>query len=142
MAQVVELIRKNGADRSYSDADLAREAVRFVQEVIEYEYDEDTTYMDEYPRYPVETLYERVGDCEDTSILMAALLKELGFEVGLLSLPGHVAVALKTVDDYNDGPYYTFNGKRYLYIESTGIRDIGEIPERYLDETATFYELP
>lgn len=142
VAKIANMIRDIGAKLSYSDADLAREAVRFVQEVIEYEYDDDTTYIDEYPRYPVETLYERVGDCEDTSILMAALLKELGFEVGLLSLPGHVAVAVKTSDDYHDGPYYTFGGKRYLYIESTGIWDIGKIPDKYLNETAEFYALP
>ncbi len=142
VARVADMIRDIGAQLSYSDADLAREAVRFVQEVIEYEYDKNTTYIDEYPRYPVETLYERVGDCEDTSILLAALLRELGFEVGLLSLPGHAAVALRTTDDYSDGPYYSFNGKRYLYIESTGIRDIGEIPKDYLNEKATLYTLP
>lgn len=44
---------------------------------------------DEYWNYPIETLYRMGGDCEDTSILMAALLEAAGFNSGIALLPGH-----------------------------------------------------
>jgi hypothetical protein len=74
---------------------------------------------------------------------MAALLKEWGYEVGFLHLPGHVAVALRTSDNYSAGPYYEINGHRYLYIESTGSGWlIGEIPEDCQGVQAEFYLIP
>lgn len=143
VAEIVRVFRQVGKDISYSDSDLVRECANFVQETIEYQYDIDSTGVEEYPRYPIETLYERQGDCEDTSILMAALLKELGYEVGFLHIPGHVAVAIRTTDDYNAGMYYEINGHRYLYIESTATGwNIGDIPEEFQDVPATYYRIP
>lgn len=143
ISDIVDVIRDVADDLSYSDAAIAREVAKFVQDTIEYQYDSDTTGEDEYPRYPIETLYERQGDCEDTSILMAALLKELGYEVGFLHIPGHVAVALRTADNYDGGAYYEINGHRYLFIESTGSGwNIGDIPEEFQEAQATFYLIP
>lgn len=143
IAEIVKVIRDIANQYSYSDAAVVREVAKFVQDVIEYQYDSDTIGDDEYPRYPIETLYERQGDCEDTSILMAALLKELGYEVGFLHLPGHLAVALRTADNYSGGAYYEINGHRYLYIESTGSGwNIGDIPEDVQGQQATFYDIP
>lgn len=141
--EIVKVIRDVANNYSYSDAAVVREIAKFVQDVIEYQYDSDTAGEDEYPRYPIETLYERRGDCEDTSILMAALLKELGYEVGFLHLPGHLAVALRTADNYSGGAYYEINGHRYLYIESTGSGwSIGDIPEDVQGQQATFHAIP
>ena len=75
--QVVNAMRDVAEALSYDDSAVAREMAKFVQDCIVYEYDSDTTGQDEFPRYPIETLYERRGDCEDTSILMAALLKAI-----------------------------------------------------------------
>lgn len=143
ISDIVTVIRDVADDLSYSDAAVAREVAKFVQDAIEYQYDSDTTGEDEYPRYPIETLYERQGDCEDTSILMAALLKKLGYEVGFLHIPGHVAVALRTADNYDGGANYEINGHRYLFIESTGSGwNIGDIPEEFQEAQATFYLIP
>lgn len=141
-AQIADCLREIGDSLSYSDAEVAREAVNFVQSVIEYKYDIESTGEEDYPKYPIETIYERQGDCEDSSILLAAILKELGYEVALMHLPQHVAVAVKTTDDYNAGSYYELNGHRYLYIESTANGwNIGDIPEKYREESAKFYFL-
>ena len=140
---VVAALRDVAEDLHYNDAAVAREIAKFVQDCIEYQYDSDTTGEDEYPRYPIETIYERQGDCEDTSILMAALLKEWGYEVGFLHLPGHIAVALRTADNYSSGDYYEINGHRYLYIESTGSGwNIGDIPDDCKGVGAQFYPIP
>lgn len=143
VAEIVKAIRNNVKNNAHSDAATAREIAKFVQDTIEYQYDLDTTGVEEYPRYPIETLYEQQGDCEDTSILMAALLKELGYEVGFLHLPGHLAVVLRTAGDYSGGDYYEIDGRRYLYIESTGSGwNIGDIPENVMGEEAIFYAIP
>lgn len=140
---IVEVLRKVAQDLNYDDAAVAREIAKFVQDCITYAYDDVSTGEVEFPRYPLETLYERQGDCEDTSILMAALLKGWGYEVGFLHLPGHVAVALRTADDYNNSAYYEIDGHRYLYIESTGSGwNIGDIPEDYQTTQAEFYLIP
>lgn len=142
IAEIVRVIKDVANDLDYSDAAVVREVAKFVQDVIEYQYDSDTAGEDEYPRYPIETLYEGQGDCEDTSILMAAMLKELGYEVGFLHVPGHIAVALRTSDDYSGGAYYEINGHRYLFIESTGSGwNIGDIPEEFMEVAATFYPI-
>lgn len=139
-AQIADCLREIGDSLSYSDAEVAREAVNFVQSVIEYRYDIESTGEEDYPKYPIETIYERQGDCEDSSILLAAILKEMGYEVALLHLPQHVAVAVKTTDDYNAGSYYELNGHRYLFIECTAKGwNIGDIPENYREESAEFY---
>lgn len=142
VAEIVRAIRQVSGELNYSDAAVVREVANFVQNVIEYQYDSDSTGEEEYPRYPIETLFERRGDCEDTSILMAALLRELGYEVGFLQIPGHVAVALRTSDEYSDGMYYEINGHRYLYIESTATGwNIGDIPDEFLNTPVTYYAL-
>lgn len=140
---IVAAMRDVANRLSFDDAAVAREIVKFVQDVIVYEYDSVSTGQEEYPRYPIETLYEKQGDCEDTSILMAALLKEWGYEVGLLHLPGHAAVAIRTSDNYNATDYYEINGHRYLFIESTGSGwSIGQIPDDFLETGAELYVVP
>lgn len=139
ISEIVRVLQDVGNSLSYTDMDMIREVVKFVQDIIEYEYDITSTGEIEYPRYPIETLYERRGDCEDTAILMAGLLRELGYEVGFLHLPQHLAVAVRGTDDYTDTAYYEINGRRYVYIESTGSGwNIGDIPEDFQQTEAEF----
>ncbi len=44
----------------------------------------------EWPRYPVETLASGYGDCEDTSILFASVVRTLGYGARLAEIPGHM----------------------------------------------------
>lgn len=143
IAQVIRNMREIANTMSLDDSAVAREIAAFVQQVITYELDSDTTGYKDYPRYPIETLYERQGDCEDTTILMAALLREWGYEVMFLLIPGHAALVIRTTDDYSAGSYYEYNGHRYLYIESTSEGwNIGDIPEEAMNEPAQFYPIP
>ena len=78
----------------------------------------------EYPKYPVETLVDGRGDCEDAAILMAGLLDALGYDTVLLEYSDHMALGIR-MDAFN--PYYakylpryfTHEGKRYYYVEGT-----------------------
>lgn len=96
-----------------------RNTVAFVQS-IKYKSDVDpaTGEATDYWQYPIETLALGTGDCEDTAILTAALLKEMDYDVAVVLLPGHAAVAVAC--DNCNGYYYPINGKKYYYLETTG----------------------
>lgn len=113
--------------------------ISFVQE-LPYTADNVTTKFDEYPRYPIETLVDGGGDCEDTSILICSILRELGYEIRLISFPEHMAVGI--LGEGLSGTYYEFNGKKYYYLETTGGGwEIGEIPPEYEGYNPTLIEL-
>ena len=94
----------------------------------------------EYPRYPLETLVERQGDCEDAAILAAALLQLMHFDVVLLAFldEDHMAVGIRIVPPVPVAdPPFTWNGSAYYYLEPTSSGwEIGEIPEQYRSQPA------
>jgi len=57
------------------DISLTNFIMAFVQYSIRYESDYKTAGSSEYWKYPTETLYSGVGDCEDVALLTMALLK-------------------------------------------------------------------
>lgn len=115
-------------------------AISFVQSLA-YTSDSVTAGYDEYQRYPVETLVDRGGDCEDTAILLGAILEQMGYGVRGVLLPGHMALAIKG-DASLSGNYYTQDGARYYYVETTsdGWR-VGDIPDEYRGESARLVSL-
>ncbi len=131
---LVDTFREGAED--YDNNQLARLVIAFVQS-FDYISDEDWTgTYDEYPKFPYETLYDHCGDCEDTSILLATLLKEMGFDVCLIGLPGHMAVGIKGGDSVK-GSYFSYGSKKYFYIETTAEGwDVGEIPDEYAGSRA------
>lgn len=136
MKTMITDFKDAGTRSGYSEYDNVMNVVCFVQS-LPYTSDKVTTGYDEYPRYPIETLVDNGGDCEDTSILTAALLNEMGYGVVLVKLPGHMAVGVKCSNDY-PGTYYEYNGARYYYLETTGDDwDIGKMPSEYMNSQAT-----
>lgn len=113
--------QKNG----YSTIETVEFVSRFVQS-LEYVHDDISTGYNNYPRYPIETLVDEVGDCEDSSLLLAALLDVIGLEVGLLEFDNHLGVGVAL--DAADGNV-EFHGTDYTYIETTDTGwDPGELP--------------
>lgn len=137
---IISKFEEASKDSKYSEYDTILNIISFVQS-LPYTSDEVTTGYDEYPRYPIETLVDNGGDCEDTAILTAALLNSMGYGTVLIKLPHHLAVGVKCSDDY-PGTYYEYHGSRYYYLETTGEGfEIGEIPREYQNERATIYPL-
>lgn len=131
---VSEALANKGRSLGYTEWQTITLIINFVQN-LEYR-----TETGEYPRYPAETLAEAGGDCEDTSILLAAMLKHLGYDCILLSPEGHMSVGLH-VSGFN-GQYYPYQDKPYYYIETTGKNwKLGEIPSTYAGY-AEIYRLP
>ncbi len=137
---LVSKLRDAAAREGYSEYQTIAFAAAFVQS-LPYATDDVSTGYDEYPRYPIETLVDNGGDCEDTAILMAALIRDLGYGVVLLSLPHHMAVGVAG-DEGVHGTYWELSGTKYYYLETTGENwGIGEIPDDYKAARATIYEM-
>jgi hypothetical protein len=114
-------------------------ALAFVQ-CLPYAADDVTQGFDD-PNYPLETLVDGEGDCEDTSILYASLLRALDEDVVLLSPPKHMGVGIASAPDAA-GSGFEFEGQRYLYAETTGDGfRIGEMPAEYRGEDVQVFTL-
>lgn len=144
--ELSEAARQAGFTRS--------ETAQFVADFIQslpYTSDNVTTGYDEYPRYPMETLVDNGGDCEDTSILAGAVLKSMGYEVALVRLPGHMAMTILGDESFSGVHYQVEAGHRwapgkYYYLETTGEGwAIGEVPTEFANKSAEnelYFTLP
>lgn len=136
---LVSQIEKTAQEEGFSHLEKVGFTASFVQNLL-YTADSVTTAYDEYPRYPVETLVDNGGDCEDTSILLASLLNAMGYGSILIVFPGnHAAVGVLSSDGMY-GTYYEYGGDNYFYLETTdsGWR-VGEIPEELEGTPANLY---
>lgn len=127
---LVQSFRFGGEKNGLSETDNVYNVIGFVQS-LQYMYDINSKQESDYVRYPVETLVDGVGDCEDMVILAASILYEMGYKVLLVSLPDHLALAVACSEDF-PGTYYEYEGARYYYLELTNIGwDLGQIPNRF-----------
>jgi hypothetical protein len=144
-ASLATELKKQASGRHYGDEETVNFAASFVQN-LKYE-----TELEEYPNYPVETLFDKGGDCEDTAILTAALLQAMGYDAVLLRFSpvteggaGHMAVGV-AVTGVSGGRSYSYDGQTYYYLETTSPWPVGEIPppilEKYKGITDGIYEL-
>jgi hypothetical protein len=130
----VEGLRCLAEEKGYDHNQTLGMVIAFVQN-LEYQPE-----LGEYPKFPVETLAERGGDCEDTSILLASMLRLLGEKAVLVNPPRHMAVALAC--DSCSGTEYLHEGKSYFYVETTAPNyRIGQVPEKYLTSKDNIYGL-
>lgn len=137
-AKFMEVARQEG----YSPKQTVEFVVAFVQS-LKYVTDDISKGFDQYARYPLETLVDQKGDCEDTSIVLASILREMDYGVVLILLPGdpgHMAVGVR--GENLPGVYYEYEGARYYYVETTDTGwSIGEIPREYRNRKAQILSL-
>ena len=112
----------HGEDAPRNGQDYADYLLSFVQCAIRYPVEliyEDGRFVEirdgngdlylygteEYWAFPMETMYHRMGDCEDTSILLAALYSASGYTSSLLRFPGHMVVGL-ALDQFRTDDIY------------------------------------
>ncbi|MBP5796709.1 MAG: hypothetical protein J6W26_00325 [Bacteroidales bacterium] len=113
-----------------SESEQIELAVSFVQS-LPYAYDSVSKGIEEYVRYPVETLVDGCGDCEDKVALLAAILHEMPEDFILLVLPEHLAIGV-SCEALKADSYLLFQDKKYYYVETTNPNwKIGQIPEEY-----------
>ncbi|MHC1625764.1 MAG: hypothetical protein ACXQTN_00250 [Methanoculleaceae archaeon] len=114
------------------DSDRYLELITVFVQSIPY----DKTGGNAPPKFPIETYVDGRGDCDDKSLLLAALLSREGYATALLYFDEeeHMAVGVRA-----DG--CTFRGTGYAYIETTNISYPG-IPPGKLDGGITLHSDP
>jgi len=101
-------------------------ALFFVQHCIRYVYD---PLWFEYPRYPVETLVDGGGDCEDTAILYTSLVRTLGHGALMVvvdtdgngqidHMVAWVPVQQTFVSQHPDRSFWQYHGATYAFAET------------------------
>ena len=123
----------------YSDEEKAQKILDFVNTNIAYSVKFEE--YGEYIKHPVETLVEREGDCEDTSILAASLLGSIGVKSVIVTLHGksnfgHVVVGV--AGDF-DGYMIHYRNTKYYLAETTGSSKIkiGDLSEKFSQYTVS-----
>lgn len=141
-----------GADASTTGQEYADYILAFVQICFTYVTDYTLYDTEEYWAYPLETLYNGAGDCEDTSILCAALYSAAGYSTGLFLIPNH-AIAAVGISAYETPSVsmstvgysvfsYTYGGVNYYGCETTADRAmaVGLISSDYsITQNGTVY---
>jgi len=133
LQKIAQDLESMARSEGYDTYDTANLILTFVQS-LPYIPDEVSTPYDEFPKFPLETVVEGGGDCEDTSILYVTLLKILGYDAVLLVYPGHVMVAVHTKDKPHIPVYvyYPKDGIEYYPAETTGEGwRVGMLPEAF-----------
>lgn len=94
--------------------------LNWIQTGFEYEYD-DKIWGQDRAFFPEESLYYPYCDCEDRSILMTRLLRDLlNLECILVYYPGHLSCAVRFTENV-EGDYIDVEGKRFVIADPTYI---------------------
>jgi len=142
MRILAQKLNETTTQLKYNSYDQVSFILAFVQS-LPYTSDKVTTDSDEYPRFPIETLVDDGGDCEDTSILFATLTIIMGYGTVYLNPPNHYAVGILGNDLH--GTYWTYpegSNKTYYYCETTGDGfKIGQLPDEFQGQNAYIYPI-
>ena len=86
-------------------------------------------------KYPVEVIYDKAGDSDEKSLLLANLLAREGYDVSLMVFDdlGYEVTGIRVVKEIPDSSLKVFsNGKKdYVFIDATIPRFIGSVPEAF-----------
>jgi hypothetical protein len=87
-------------------------------------------------KFPVETVVDRAGDCDDKSLLLAGLLSREGYTVALFLFgpESHMALGVGSDD-------YRYKNTGYAFVETTNYSFIG-VPTDKLGGDLTLYSDP
>jgi hypothetical protein len=117
--------------KGYNLYAAANFVLSFVQD-IPYELDMDSIGLEDYPRYPMETLVDGTGDCEDVAALFASLIKSPSFNMDAVlvyltnGVVAHMAVGLNLgISADPMAATWTYASKVYYYCEGTNAFPIG-----------------
>lgn len=95
--------------------------LNLLQTALVYEYD-DKVWGHDRAFFPDETLYYPYCDCEDRSILLSRIVRDvLGLKVVLIYYPGHLAAAVHFTQPGVTGDYVMVKGQRYVICDPTYI---------------------
>ena len=140
------MVKDPAQDQIFSDLLKELNKVRLLQGLSDDEYLELMAVYVQSLRYesleqnpakfPVETIIDGAGDCDDKSLLLAGLLAREGYSVALLSFgpEAHMAIGVGSYD-------YLYKKTGYAFIETTNYSFVG-VPTDTLGDNLTLYSDP
>ena len=139
--------------------EMAEAILAYVQRWTDYGYDVDNVYMNDVPQdewawnademaymFDEGTNSVAIGDCEDMTFLCTTIYLAAGFDVALVSPPGHVALLI-WLPEYDNANYYwdiPDDGREYgwIWVEATGEENpLGWTPPDFADGDWISYPL-
>jgi hypothetical protein len=136
---LAQKINETTTQMGYNSLDQVNFALAFVQS-IPYKTDVNSTGFQDYPRFPVETLVDNVGDCKSHSVLFATLTLMLGYGAVYINPPDHLAVGI--LGNNLSGTFWNYNNQTYYYSETTGSGfTVGQLPDQFSGVTAYVYPI-
>lgn len=103
-----------------SEKEKVERLLNWVQTAFVYEYD-DKVWGGDRIFFAEETLYYPYCDCEDRSILLSRLVRDLvGLKTVLVYYPGHLAMAVGFTEDVK-GDYILLDHQRFVVCDPTYI---------------------
>jgi hypothetical protein len=139
MQTLADKLNETATQLGYSSCDEVNFVLAFVQS-IPYKMDNASIGYQDYPRFPVETLVDDVGDCKSHSILFATLMLIMGYGTVFINPPDHLAVGV--LGNNLQGTCCTCNNQTYYYCETTGVGfTIGELPQQFTGQTVNVYPI-
>lgn len=155
---IARYVKESVNNAGLTELELVQFALDFAQAPnITYCVDENSAsinFAKEYMRFPDEVLYDKEGDCDCKSSLTAALFHELGYNVIIMLSEKlkHAAIGIECKDewlqtiapDHPENIVREYNGKRYLYCETTGDGfKVGHIKDNEsIQDFETIVEIP
>lgn len=107
--------------KSLSQMEAVGRLLNLVQTGFDYEYDEKV-WGEDRAFFSEETFYYPYCDCEDRSILLTRLVRDLlGLKCILVYYPGHLASAIEFTAENVQGDYVELNGHKYVIADGTYI---------------------
>lgn len=102
-----------------SQLEALNKILHWVQTGFEYEYDEKVWGKDR-AFFPEESLYYPYCDCEDRSILLSRIVRDvLGLQCVLVFYPGHLAAAVAVTEGNPTGDCFEYKGNRFFVADGT-----------------------
>lgn len=88
-------------------------------------------------KYPIEVIYDKAGDSDEKSQLLAHLLSREGYDVAYLVFTdlGYETLGIRVVKDLPDASLRVFsNGQKdYVFIDAAVSRFIGSVPDAFAE---------
>jgi len=139
MQNLANKLNQTATQQGYGSYDEVNFVLAFVQS-IPYKTDNASTPYQDYPRFPIETLVDNVGDCKSHSILFATLMLILGYGAVFINPPDHLAVGI--LGNNLPGTSYICNNQTYYYCETTGPGfTIGQLPQQFTGQKVYVYPI-
>lgn len=124
-----------GYGKDMDRVQYAEFVLRFVQ-TVPYLLDEDTRDDDEFWKFPIETLWDGGGDCEDTTFLYGTLMGMSGYRTAFLLFKDH---AMPAIDLDAPGYVSSIDGYGFLLCETVSTAfSIGESTADHHPEDTIF----